>query len=374
MPIRTIQKRLPRLGRISTGYQDAKPSKKDPSKLVTFPRRTETLCFHSPDISRLEVIQAKHGGDIRQSPTDAEKWTLVSGTRSIGIHLPPVDDLEAIAPNYLEMWASSGLVRRCDGIQTLAYRLPPEGEEKVGAICTDVCDCICDAKGLEGDDRCKPVIRLSVILADLWADMRGIGVWTVSSAGWGSNSNLAGELDLYRDMLPSLGGSVRFALTVDMVHSKHGDVPTLHLELDHTPNEALALMARGPALEGVTVERPALDEPVGTFTGELADSGAGPSAEQPTRPSDDGSAPESAVVAGIEIPFRGGFQRGDGDRVGAPVALQNNMRKQATQIAEDFDLETAFALFAGFDLATSSLETAQAFADFMRDVLKGKAA
>lgn len=379
-PIHTLAGRIPSLGRISCGYQDSKPKKGKKGDIVVFPRRSNTLCFHANERDRLEQIMnselpdgKKIGGNIRQSPTSSEseeKWTLVSATSSIAIHIPAVDDIEKIAPQYLELWSSAGLQKRCDGVNCILHRLKPKEDQVVGDLSHEIVPCICAAEGLAGDDerRCKPVIRLSVVLADLWADMRGLGVWTVSSAGWGSNSALAGELELYRSMLPQVGGAIRFNLVVRSRSSKHGDVPELHLDLLHTPREAAALAA-GPQLRAPALPDPDLDKPIGTFADPQASgNGNGDHANE--------EAPASDAVltfCGIDVPFVGGTTAAE-DGAGITSAQRAVLARHGVVIGdktgEPFDVGAAFAAYAGHDIDDTSRKTAEKFDSFLKDATR----
>lgn len=372
-PIRTIAPRYPRLGSISVGYQDFK---KKGGGVVTFPRRTDTLCFHSTDESRLEVIREAYGGALALSPSstpDNEKFTLISEARSIPIHLPPTDDIERIAPQYMERWSASGLQCRCDGISCIAHRLPPKGDEKVGELSHEIVACICEAEGLDAKDRCSPIVRLAVILADLWQDIRGVGVWSVRSGGWGTNSNLAGELELYVGMLQRLGGAARFLLTVEMVRSRHGEVPTMHLELDHTPREAATLAAGTPVIDSPALPA-ALDEPVGTFTADGEDvSGVESSPGAPSAPDTSGSAFELLTVGSLAVPRVGGKT---GAQSGARVtpAQGTILKRLADEVGwSPHDLLTAFEHFAGHPMTETSVQTAQDFGKWLRTAAKESA-
>lgn len=394
MPIETLTRRFPSIGSISVGYQDSKPKKNKPGEISVFPRRSKTLVFHCNDAATLEILRndERVGGKMRKSPTSSdeyEKFDLVSETASVAVHLPPVDDVDRVAPQWLECWASSGLVRRCTGRTCVAHRLPPKQGEKVGDISNEECPCICDAQGLEGDDRCKPVIRLAVVLADFWMDMKLKGVWTVRSGGWGSNSALADELAFYKSMLGEVGGRARFNLVCRPAPSRHGDVPKLHLELDHTPREAAAL-AGATIIESAALPAAPLDEPVGTFV----DNPAEPEPDEPvkkdlkgsatsgprkpeheateTAPSSDGGAvPDVTELFGISVDFVGGSPvEPSSDDVVAQAQLT-----QLVRIGEDLGLQwdQIGALFAarygfdGFEHGTpASKVTVSEFTDWLR--------
>lgn len=291
MPIRTLQRRFPRLGRISAGYQDSKL--KDggkPGEIVTFPRRSQTLVFGSDDLARVEVLQAQYGGEIKTSPLSTpedEKYYLVSEATRMRVVLPAGASDQRTCTQWMEAYSATGLVRRCDGIECGLHRLPATKKkvrgreiEVPGDMSHEPIACVCESDDLGEKDRCKPVVRLAVLPADddVWQRIRGIGVWIVHSGGWASNTELASDIELIENLVGDTGAGLPLALELVQVASRHGDIPMFRLNVQTTPAEAAALrgVTRVSALAAVQASELAAPEdeyPVGTFvdteTGEI---------------------------------------------------------------------------------------------------------
>lgn len=309
MPIRDgLDRRYPRIGHVSAGFQTT--SKK--GNIV--PTRSETIVFHADRPEILEPLCDRYGGAIEESPTSTERkkrWICVSETTELPVIVPadPThDDEELVCQNYYEAWTSAGLKRRCDGIETLLWRMDPKKGEKVGEISTESVPCICRDQGLEGDEACKPTVRLNVIPVEVWSEIPDIGVFTVRSTGINTNTELASDLELLGRMLGVLGPQVPLLLRLEQVDSRHGLVPKFRLGLAHSPRKTLELAGgdRG-ALSLPTREAPAeLEEPVGTYVDQpsLGDGDQDPpgSPAAPTDDDDEGSSSPDDAASPEEAP------------------------------------------------------------------------
>jgi hypothetical protein len=65
MPLDNIPGRMPRIGKISAGYTDAKTTQ---GRTVTFPVKSRTLVFRCADSAVLRQAQTIVGGAISKSP------------------------------------------------------------------------------------------------------------------------------------------------------------------------------------------------------------------------------------------------------------------------------------------------------------------
>lgn len=377
MPIRTMEVRFPRLGFISVGHQttSAKSGK-------IHPTTTDTITFHASKRSVLHPIATKYGGTVVESPTsteEQERFFVVTEAKDVRVMVPA--DLDVAFSQYYESWASSGLVRRCDGIDCVLWRRDPKGDEKVGELSHAIRPCLCEEEGAE-ERMCKPTVRLSVVPIDVAPDIPDIGVFTVRSTGFFTNSELLGDLELIRAVVGSLGAGVPLRLSVEMVRSRRGNKPKFRLGLAGTPREIMGQLGSGarPMLVA-PVEADVEDEtPVGRFIDKPAGADGGQddakdAASEPSGSDANPSAPEAidapdvVTFAGVDIPHVGGTKRGRDVQAIRPAQLKV-MQRLAADIGTDFSLEGAFNQFAGFEIGDTSLETAQAFIDYLRGQLK----
>jgi hypothetical protein len=200
VPIKTLQTRLPRLGRVSLGYRTKS------SKGKTIPAKSKTIVFSAPSRERLEQLAGIYGGEVREAvepgPDGAELFVLVSTSTELAV-IVPADADELVFAEWLELHGSGGLRRRCDGETIVKGRELDEATGELRAL--ENVPCICAAEGLTGDKACKPTMRLNVILPDA-LDAEGLGVWTVTSSGWQSVSHVKSGLDLLRMFFGRVAG------------------------------------------------------------------------------------------------------------------------------------------------------------------------
>lgn len=410
MPNKRLAKRFPRLGRISVGFQNAKPKKKKPDELQPYPVRSKTFVIHSDDQAALEIWQKHCGGKIKTSPLDDEKLYLQTELTALPIVLAP-GPLDLVLSSWMEAWASSGLVRKCDGNTCVLHRLAPVGDEKVGSLSTEEIFCPCQDDGLTGDDACKPVVRLSVLPAEFALEL-GVGVWVVTSGGWNTNTELVNDLEFINSLV-GLRPGMRLMLSVEQVPSSHGPVPKMSVTLDGSIKEALALppATDGPMLQLHAGELPELDAAtsdgaIGRFVdkddddepaeAELVETpqvaaagGAKPAAATDSRPVSppDGhdnppqeEAPEAtpvAVIAGIPVHRAPGAPHHPAD---APTQLRTGLQlRKLTEICDthQLDIRDAQQIFEaayGFKMDVGTKLQVQSFTDYLKRVLEVRGA
>jgi hypothetical protein len=379
MPIKTLGHRYPRLGRISLGYQ-VPTGRMRGDRVETRPVVSDTLVFHSASIQRLEVLQAHYGGQITPSPLDEDKLHLVSETTEIPVLFPSID-MDRVFSQWYEAWATSGLVRRCDGEVCGLWRDPSSGDYQPVER-----PCICDAENLPDKDRCNPVVRLYVIPADCFLELEEWGVWMATSAGYNSNAELKGDMDLLSILLHRAGLGVRLKLAVWQAPSaKHGDRPALRINLEGTPVDALAGAGFDiPSLGGGGDGNPIAELPVGGYVPEPEPvSGPGPEgtpleADGPvkgegTRPTGGGSGPVASphpIVHGIPLPHTviAPTPATDYDpkitRAQEALILSRGaaLNLTATQVGD------IFSAMNGFELAAAKRDTATKFLVWLKQV------
>lgn len=154
MPIRDLQPILAEVGRIRLGRKD--PDKK-------FPDRHETFRLTSRDEGLIRAAAELYGGE-------PAPWTPQGGgppqfeVLTQATVLPVYVPRQKVDP-WLEGWARNVCMRRCDG----------EVEQKTGE------PCLCNAERLADKDpkRCKPTVRIQLMLAEL----PGVTTWRLDSHG-----------------------------------------------------------------------------------------------------------------------------------------------------------------------------------------------
>ncbi len=268
MPIRDRRAFFPRLGTVSLGYQT--DVKADGTKAKRpFPKRTDTLVFHSDDEETLKVVAEKFGGAVVASlapEAEGGKWHVVTNAKEADCYIPASDD-RGFDANY-ELWGDGGMIRRCDGV-TCAYAVvmeEAEGKGK-GEILRDV-PCVCKALAIpEGsEEHCDTTTRLNVILPGL-EDAPGVGVWQVQSRGKGTYDAIAGQLAVFSSVV-GVVTKVPFYLSVDTRSVRVQDggevksitVPRIRLRTRKSIRETQQLVAAMGA--AAAAERAALPAPV----------------------------------------------------------------------------------------------------------------
>lgn len=197
MPINELETttQLPKLGRISLGF---KASKQKNGKAVTFPARAKTFCFSSDSQERIEYVAHALGGKCEQTPGEEGRWHCVSAASEIGVVLP-ADDERLVFSQWMESWTRGRRLRRCDRDTYAGI------DSETGEFVADQ-PCVCKALELQGEDACKPTLRLSLVVVEL-LDAPGLGVWTATSNGWRSCRNILSGLRLIHGVYGRLAGA-----------------------------------------------------------------------------------------------------------------------------------------------------------------------
>ncbi len=146
------------------------------------PEKLDTFRLTSPDQVKVEAAAALYGGEVRPwKPNDnsGQQWEVVTTVDRLPVRVPPGDPLH----QAYEMWTSTRQ-RMCDGIT----------ERMKGTPCVCPADLMARKQAASGNPpaACKPVTRLSLILADL----PGLGVWQLSSTGDSAADELAATAEL----------------------------------------------------------------------------------------------------------------------------------------------------------------------------------
>src|SRR2546427_10714593 len=84
VPLDELDSRIPRIGKISAGYTDAKTTN---GKTVTFPVKSRTLVFRGSDRKQLDAAVAIVGGEVSASPNPRAEgtWRLASPPTDIDV-------------------------------------------------------------------------------------------------------------------------------------------------------------------------------------------------------------------------------------------------------------------------------------------------
>ncbi len=143
VPLDELDGRVPRIGKISAGYTDARTTN---GKTVTFPIKSRTLVFRGSDREPLEAAAAIVGGDISTSPNPRAEglWRLVSKATAIDVVI--ADELRD-RPGRYEFWGKHGKLRDCDG-RSCRFLIDTQSGERQQNV-----PCFCTAHGLTTEDR-----------------------------------------------------------------------------------------------------------------------------------------------------------------------------------------------------------------------------
>lgn len=233
-----IETRAPEAGRIRLGIKTGKAMKS-----------IDTFRFTSPYKDCIEALASQYGGEVKPwvdpkaSPNN--QWEVITKANEIEVFLPP-----SPVSTWYELYAGSGLMRRCDG---QACQVPQQtGPGQWEPVDTP---CICAAKQ---SMECSPHTRLKVLLPNV--PFRG--VWRLETKGWNALKELPGMADLIRQLNDS-GSMVRVALGIEkrsqMRPSGKRNFVTPTLTMLDTPNQVLTGGAQVRALGSVSPLVPELN-------------------------------------------------------------------------------------------------------------------
>lgn len=239
-PMKDLQARAAKVGRIRTGISVVKNGKQRPEKLTRFLLTTESR--HVAD-----AIADVYGGKVDPYlPMGGAQrgWQVLVGIDEIPVAVPPG---QQVVSQWWEMWSGGGLSRRCDGVTASVWG-GGNGEQRVPCKCpADLMDRAASASQ-KTPAACRPSTRVSLILPDV----PGTGTFMVESHGLYAAQELGGVAELMGKasaagvMLPALlrleqrdgvrrPGEVtnRFAVPV--------------LQLQHSIRELMAMAEQGPS-------------------------------------------------------------------------------------------------------------------------------
>lgn len=176
-PLLDRQRRGVVLGSIRIGTTVLSKGKMVPAKLDTF-RLT------SPDQHKVNAAALLYGGEVKPwrplgRTADGEQWEVVTTVDRLPVRVPPGEPVQ-------QMYEQWGGVRQrlCDG----------RTERMSGSTCLCPPDLMERRKLAADGHACKPITRLSLILADL----PGLGVWQLTSTGDYAADELANVAELLR--------------------------------------------------------------------------------------------------------------------------------------------------------------------------------
>lgn len=186
MPIKTLDKRYPELGRLRLGERPASSTK--PGKPLDHWRLT------SANRELLEAMGGLYGIKSPIKPWE-KQFELEIDSQEIDVMLP--GDPWSV---HMEMWSKAGCQRRCDGETAVVPYKDPDG----GGLEEVPCRCIAEGKqpGID-KDTCAVTGRLKVVITDA----PGVGIWLMTTGSINAALELTAQVDLLESThsLPAMG-------------------------------------------------------------------------------------------------------------------------------------------------------------------------
>lgn len=182
-PLLDRQRRGVTLGAIRIGIRVTATS--STGKTYQKPQKLSTFRLTSPDRHKIEAAAELYGGEVKlwkPSENAGQQYEVVTTVDRMPVRVPPG---EPVTQQY-EQWGGRPPVRQrlCDGFV----------ESMKGGTCVCPPD-LMERKRLAAEGgACKPVTRLSLVLADL----PGLGVWSLTSTGDAAADELASVAELLR--------------------------------------------------------------------------------------------------------------------------------------------------------------------------------
>jgi hypothetical protein len=147
MPIETIQKRLPEIGRLRLGGPKRKNRPGEPLDTFRFTSQSEKVAQAAANV---------YGGTVEpfNDALSEDKFQVIFEKRMINVLIPP----ENAQTSWFEMWSRGVLDRRCDGITVNVTKDSPDGPIDVEqpCLCTNL-----------PERECKPRSRFNFILSGI---------------------------------------------------------------------------------------------------------------------------------------------------------------------------------------------------------------
>lgn len=241
MPLLDRQRRGVVLGSIRIGTKVTATNAQ--GRTYERPEKLETFRLTSPDRHKIEQAAELYGGDVRPwTPGEnrgGQQWEVVTTVDRMPVRVPPG---EPVAQAY-ELWGGRPVVRQrlCDG-----YR-----ESMRGGTCVCPPD-LMERKSLAAEgNACKPITRLSLVLADL----PGLGVWSLTSTGDSAADELAAVAEAIRRS-EAAGMMMPATLRLEKRESRGSG------KVHHYCVPVLDVAASLTALESGYVPKPELTQPV----------------------------------------------------------------------------------------------------------------
>ena len=222
MPIEGLKPRLPHLGelRLGTKQVSERSGKEYPVSLAHWRITTK-----DPELAT-RVADLVGGEPVGWESPDGPAWEVLTETDSLDVVIPPTDYLR----QDMELWARSGLVRRCDGVTASI----PDGD----ALRTE--PCVCERIREIGIDesQCAPTTRLAVMMPGV----NGFGQWLLTTKSWAAAREIAGSAAL----LAKAQGAIPAKLRIEMrKETRQGKTNTFRLPVLVAQLDIAALTSGG---------------------------------------------------------------------------------------------------------------------------------
>jgi hypothetical protein len=188
MSERLLPKKITELGRIRLGDQETIPSRRDPKKMITRPRKLATFRLTSSNKPLLFFAANLYGGEVTRWEGDNApegQYELYTAVNSMDVLVPTAS---AVSVQY-EQWSAGGCTLRCTGSFITHC---PLNEALVGTECSCPVDDKERAEQAKDGKACARICRLNVLLPDL----PGMGVWRLETKGYYATAELLGSLEM----------------------------------------------------------------------------------------------------------------------------------------------------------------------------------
>lgn len=183
-----MQRRAQRIGRIRIGQQvKASNGKMRPATLTTFR-------FTTGSQVTAEAVAAFYGGQARPWEGQRGQWEVITGRSEIWVNIPPADE---VVSGWYEMWASSGVKRRCDSVREQISGGPclcPHASDPDDADEVRDKAILRDQLAKEGK-ACARHLRINVQIPDL----PGVGVFMLDTGSYNAATEVIGKAEMLEE-------------------------------------------------------------------------------------------------------------------------------------------------------------------------------